>query len=233
VCLHRISHSEVFLSLSFKTPPNSNFPQKVIFWLYSFTIIRAHSINKGSNMTKFTILSIVAASVLFTAGCSDETKKAAAETTKATTQTVASAAEDVKTSAQKAVEAAKEKAAAASDVVAKKAAEAKVAAANAVASAKEVVAPKTESAEHAGSSAIDGKALFAKCAACHGKDGKQKALGKSNVIAGQSADEVVKKLEAYKAGTRNVTGMGMTMKAQVSGLNDAQIKAVAGYISTL
>ncbi len=184
-------------------------------------------------MTKFTILSIVTASILFMAGCSEETKKAAAETTKATTETVSSAAEDVKTSAHKAVEAAKEKAAAMSDVVAKKASEAKEAAANAVESAKEVVAPKTESAEHAGSSAIDGKALFGKCAACHGKDGKQKALGKSNIIAGQSADEVVKKLEAYKAGTRNVTGMGMTMKAQVSGLSDAEIKALAGYISTL
>lgn len=184
-------------------------------------------------MTKLTILSIVTASVLFTTGCSDETKKAAADTAKATTQTVAAAAKDVKASAKKAVDAAKEKASAVSDVVAQKASEAKEAAVDAVESAKEVVVPKEQGAKSAEPSAVDGKAVFAKCVACHGKEGKQKALGKSNVIAGQGADEVVEKLKAYKTGTRNVNGMGMTMKAQVSTLSDAEIEAVAGYISTL
>jgi len=184
-------------------------------------------------MRKLTILSMVTASVLFTAGCSDETKKAAADTTKATTQTVASVAKDVKASAQKAVETAKAKASEVGDAVAQKASEAKDAAANAVESAKEAVASKADSAERTASSDNEGKAVFAKCAACHGKDGKQKALGKSNIIAGQSTDEIIEKLKAYKAGTRNVSGMGMTMKAQVSGLNDTQMKAVAEYISTL
>ena len=184
-------------------------------------------------MTKLTILSIVAASVLLTTGCSDETKKAAADTAKATTQTVAAAAKDVKASVQKAVDAAKEKASAVSDVVVQKASKAKEAAVDAVESAKEAVAPKEQSTESASPSAVDGKAVFAKCVACHGQNGKQKALGKSNVIAGQSADEVVEKLKAYKTGTRNVNGMGMTMKAQVSTLTEAEIEAVAGYISTL
>ena len=184
-------------------------------------------------MTKLTILSIVTASVLFTTGCSDETKKAAADTAKATTQTVAAAANDVKASAQKAVDAAKEKASAVSDVVVQKASKAKEAAVDAVESAKEAVAPKEQSTESAAPSAVDGKAVFAKCVACHGQNGKQKALGKSNVIAGLGVDEVVEKLKAYKAGTRNVNGMGMTMKAQVSTLSDAEIEAVAGYISTL
>ena len=81
--------------------------------------------------------------------------------------------------------------------------------------------------------AADGAALFAKCAGCHGQDGKTKALGKSNPIAGMSADEIVKDLQGYKAGTLNKHGMGGVMKGQAAALSDDDMKALADYISKL
>ncbi len=81
--------------------------------------------------------------------------------------------------------------------------------------------------------AADGAALFAKCAGCHGQDGKTKALGKSAPIAGMSADEIVKDLEGYKAGTLNKHGMGGVMKGQAAALSADDMKALADYISKL
>jgi cytochrome c553 len=78
----------------------------------------------------------------------------------------------------------------------------------------------------------DGAALFAKCAGCHGADGKTKALGKSDPIAGMAADAVVKDLEGYKAGTLNKHGMGGVMKGQAN-MSPEDMKAVAEYIATL
>ncbi len=78
----------------------------------------------------------------------------------------------------------------------------------------------------------DGAALYAKCAGCHGADGKTKALGKSNPIAGMAADAVVKDLEGYKAGTLNKHGMGGVMKGQAN-MSEEDMKAVAEYISKL
>jgi cytochrome c553 len=92
---------------------------------------------------------------------------------------------------------------------------------------EEVVAPKVISSTEAG------KAIFTKCLSCHGADGKTSALGKSAVIAGQLSTDLEKSLMEYKAGTRNVAGMGMLMKGQVGTMSDEDIKAVAEYISTL
>ncbi len=88
-------------------------------------------------------------------------------------------------------------------------------------------------AKLSGTGGVDAKALFAKCAACHGPDGKRKALGKSGIIAGMPKDEVLKSLEGYQAGTLNKYGMGALMKAQVAGLSKAQMEALAQYISSL
>ena len=81
--------------------------------------------------------------------------------------------------------------------------------------------------------ATDAKALFAKCASCHGPDGKRKALGKSGIIAGMDKVQLLKKLKGYKAGTLDQYGMGALMKAQVVGLSDQQLAALAGYISAM
>ncbi len=79
--------------------------------------------------------------------------------------------------------------------------------------------------------AADGAALYKKCAGCHGAHGEKKALGKSAVIKGWPKDKVVEALKGYKAGTRNVHGMGALMKGQVASLSDADIEAIADYIS--
>ncbi len=81
--------------------------------------------------------------------------------------------------------------------------------------------------------AADGAALYKKCAGCHGAKGEKKALGKSEVIAGWDAAKVEEALKGYKAGTRNVHGMGGLMKGQVASYSDADIKAVAEYIHGL
>ena len=213
-------------------------------------------------MKHITLLSLAAAAVLFTA-CGEDAKKAAAEATakatEAVKETTSNAVEATKEAASNAAEATKEAAANAVDATKEAAAEAKAAAeekaAAAAAALKERAAAATEAAKEAASNAVEatkeaassaaaavagsddlaakGKELFAKCAGCHGADGKTKALGKSAVIAGEPAEDIEKKLHEYKAGTRNVAGMGMLMKGQVASLSDEDIKALAAYIASL
>jgi len=145
----------------------------------------------------------------------DAAKAAASEATAAVTEKAAAVTEK----ATAAVDAAKESASSAVD-------SAKAAAASAATAATAAVAAATESGP-------DGKALFAKCAGCHGADGHTKALGKSAVIAGQAAADLETKIAGYKAGTLNVSGMGALMKGQVASMSDADIKAISAYISGL
>ncbi len=79
----------------------------------------------------------------------------------------------------------------------------------------------------------DGAALYKKCAGCHGAKGEKKALGKSAVIGGMDVATLVNDLKEYKAGKRNVHGMGMMMKTQVQSLSDADIQTLAEYIHGL
>ncbi|MDP3588650.1 MAG: c-type cytochrome [Sulfuricurvum sp.] len=79
--------------------------------------------------------------------------------------------------------------------------------------------------------AADGKALSAKCAACHGASFEKAALGKSAIVKGQSAAAVEASLKAYKAGTQNKAGMGALMKGQVATMSDADMKALASYVA--
>lgn len=81
--------------------------------------------------------------------------------------------------------------------------------------------------------AADGKALYQKCAACHGQKGEKKALGKSEIIAGWKEAKTLDALKGYKAGTRNTKGMGALMKGQVASVSDADMKVLAKYIATL
>ena len=168
-------------------------------------------------MKKIITLSLVAATLLFT-GCGEDSKKAATE---ATTKAV----ESTKEAATQAVDAAKEVADKAVDT-------AKEATTKVVEATKEGVATATDAVVDTAKN-VAGAAAYAKCAGCHGVDGKTKALGKSVEIAGQSKDELITKINGYKAGTINVSGMGNLMKGQVATMDDASIEAVAGYISTL
>lgn len=208
-------------------------------------------------MKKIIVLSFATIAMLTFTGCNnnkaDDSSKSAVETTKEAASDTASAAKAVvsKTaqSVQNTAEQAEKKVADVATKTAKKAVETtkevatatantakKAAAATKEAAAK--VVEKTEKAVAATATAVaggneKGKAIFAKCQSCHGVDGKTKALGKSAIIAGQPAADLEKKMAAYKAGTRNETGMGMLMKGQVGALSDDEIKAVAEYISSL
>jgi len=97
-------------------------------------------------------------------------------------------------------------------------------------------APKAEANATAAAPAADaakGKAVYAKCAGCHGPNGERKALGKSEVIAGWDAAKTEEALKGYKEGKRDAHGMGGTMKGQAASLSDEDIKAVAAYIASL
>jgi len=80
--------------------------------------------------------------------------------------------------------------------------------------------------------AINGAKIFVKCSSCHGKSAQKKALGKSQVIKGWEEAKIVDALHGYKTGTYGGP-MKTVMKAQVSSLSDADINAVAKYISKL
>jgi len=157
-----------------------------------------------------------------------EAKEAATTAVEKTKEAVAEKATEAKEAAHAAVEKATETATAAVDA-------AKESATSAVDSAKAAVTSVTTAATEAVAAATgpDGKALFAKCAGCHGADGKTAALGKSAVIAGQAAADLETKIAGYKAGTLNVAGMGALMKGQVAALSDADAKAIAAYVSGL
>jgi len=79
--------------------------------------------------------------------------------------------------------------------------------------------------------AADGKALFVKCAGCHGTDGAKTALG-NKTLKGQKAEAIAKTLAGYKAKTYGGAKKGM-MEAQAATLSDDDIKALADYISKL
>ena len=190
---------------------------------------------KGKRMSKIIMLSLVAAAVLFV-GCGEDSKKAVSETTtkavESTKEATTKAVEATKNMANKAVEAAKEAEAAVEKATAK-----------AVEATKEAADKAVDSAEKAVGTAVSdavenvvvtaGKEAYAKCAGCHGVDGKTKALGKSPVIAGIAKDELITMINGYKAGTRDVAGMGTLMKGQVASMNDTAIEAVSIYISKL
>ena len=175
----------------------------------------------------------------------DATKDAAAATADKAKEAANSAVDATKEAASKAVDTAKDAAAATADKAkeaANSAVEATKDAADAtINKAKEVAEKTTEAAKDTAAKATEaatggndkGKAVFAKCVSCHGADGHTKALGKSEIIGGQAVADLEKKISEYKAGTRNVAGMGMLMNGQVKGLSDEDIKAVAEYISTL
>lgn len=154
---------------------------------------------------KTSILVSLAVAAVVLAGCNEKTQEKAQETQEVAVQTVEKAKEVVANVAEKTKEQTQE--------VAK---EVKEGAQEAV----DTVAAKVDSA------------LYGKCVACHGIDGKTKALGKSAILAGQTQEELVTKLKGYKAGTVNVAGMGMLMQGQVKDMSDVELEAVAAYIAT-
>ncbi len=81
-------------------------------------------------------------------------------------------------------------------------------------------------------SSADGAKLFTVCSSCHGVHAEKKALGKSQIIKGWSEAKIITALHGYKNGTYG-GAMKAIMKGQASKLSDADINAVAKYISKL
>ena len=98
---------------------------------------------------------------------------------------------------------------------------------------------KTETADKA--LAAEGEKIFragnketgmAACMACHGPAGTGNAAANFPSLAGQHVDYVVKALNDFRSGTR--TNDNAKMMQDVAGkMSDAEIKAVAAYISGL
>ena len=75
--------------------------------------------------------------------------------------------------------------------------------------------------------AADGESIYKKCAGCHGAKGEKTNFAK---LQGLSKADVVSKLNGYKKGTGGAKKAMMIPQAK--SLNDAQIEALATYISS-
>jgi cytochrome c len=77
--------------------------------------------------------------------------------------------------------------------------------------------------------AADGGKLYgAKCAECHGGDGKDTSISGKAIVGGGT----LAKLNGYKAGSFG-GAQKETMQASLSGISDADLAAIAAYVDTL
>ncbi|MCK9454892.1 c-type cytochrome [Sulfurimonas sp.] len=74
--------------------------------------------------------------------------------------------------------------------------------------------------------------LFDKCAACHGKNGQRHSQNLTKSIAGMDKKEITTILKEYRAGTRDIYGLGSMMWGQTKRLSDEDIKELSTYISS-
>lgn len=84
--------------------------------------------------------------------------------------------------------------------------------------------------------AVDIKALYATCAACHGAKGEGVPAMQGPALAGQSVWYLKRQIKAFQKGHRGGLGdtWGMTMKAMAGILStEEQIDAVAKYINAM
>lgn len=73
----------------------------------------------------------------------------------------------------------------------------------------------------------------AACAACHSPEGKGNGPAGYPHLGGQNAEYVIKALNDYKSGDRDGAPQAQVMMDIASKLTDAEIEAVANYISGL
>ncbi|WP_236579125.1 c-type cytochrome [Hydrogenimonas urashimensis] len=182
-------------------------------------------------------LAIAVTALVLMSGCGEkksETKSheaapvAKSETTTVKPEKKEESAKPEKKGAETAATPADEAAAAAKESAQKEVANVAESVAQGEAEAKESIEKKAEEVK----SQIDVATLFTKCAGCHGMKGEKHALGKSNIIAGQPKEELVKKIKGYQDGSYG-GAMKAMMAGQVKGLNADQIDALADYISKM
>ena len=117
------------------------------------------------------------------------------------------------------------------EVAATAVAQGETAVAAAVTTAEAVVANATEGVAPV-AEGLDGEGIYKYCASCHGQKAEKEALGKSQVIAGWDKEKTIQALNGYKAGTYGGV-MKNIMKGQVATKTDAEIDALATFISKL
>ena len=78
----------------------------------------------------------------------------------------------------------------------------------------------------------DGDAAKTHCQGCHGADGGRVPASGIAPIKGQSAADLLKKLEGYKDGSFGAQRK-LVMENVVKQLSDEQLKSLADYASTL
>lgn len=71
---------------------------------------------------------------------------------------------------------------------------------------------------------------YAKCVTCHGANGEKVALGKSKIIKDMTKQEFIDAMKGYQNGTYG-GAQKVLMVAQVKGLSDADIEAIAEQIA--
>jgi cytochrome c553 len=71
------------------------------------------------------------------------------------------------------------------------------------------------------------------CMGCHGPSGAGNALAAFPMLSGQHAPYAIVQLKAFKAGERSNDGDSKTMRGAVQNMSDAEIQAVAEYMSGL
>lgn len=83
--------------------------------------------------------------------------------------------------------------------------------------------------------AADGATLYKTCIACHGAGGDKVPPGSKATFTINSLDKnkLIEDIKGYKAGTLNQYGLGAQMKPFLAKLTDADITALAEYITTL
>ena len=202
-----------------------------------------------------------AVTVLLLTGCGDEKKATSESTTKVVAEqttakeVVAEATKEVSTTVSKAsTEVANTVSEATSKVVEKSTEMVKETTANAIETAKESVSTVAEktvekveeikvvaqeaitNAEQTVSAIVndglDGEVLYKSCASCHGQKAEKEALGKSQIIAGWEKEKIIQALNGYKDGSYGGV-MKNIMKGQIASKTDAEIDALATFISNL
>lgn len=82
--------------------------------------------------------------------------------------------------------------------------------------------------------AADGEALFKEkgCISCHGAEGAEPTASNYPKLKGQNQEYLVQQIKDIKSGARD-NGQTVLMKPIVQGLSDAEIEALADYLSSL
>ena len=89
-------------------------------------------------------------------------------------------------------------------------------------------------AAHTSEKQVDAKALYAKCAVCHGAKGEKVAPGsEGNVLISKlSKESIISDLKGYRAKTLKKGKSSAIMYLQSANLSDADIESLGEYISS-